>query len=151
MPTVKVKKLHPQAILPRLAIDGAAGYDLATCYTFTLPARSRLIISLGLALAIPPNYSASIRSRSGLMFKQGVFCFHGLIDSSYRGEVKLLLVNSSDEDVTFNEGDRVAQMTVDHVPPTVFTLVEELPDNVQNHTGFGSTGLATLPVEEASQ
>ena len=146
---LKFKAIHPkigrEIPLPQFATPGSAAMDLRACLDgpVTLWAGARAVIPTGLAMALPSaDYVALVFARSGLGIKKGVCLSNGVgvIDSDYRGEIAVGLVNLSDEDYTVQPGDRIAQlMVVPVVQPTV-TLVEELDETDRGSGGLGSTG-----------
>ena len=146
---LKFKAIHPkigrEIPLPQFATPGSAAMDLRACLDgpVTLQAGARAVIPTGLAMALPSaDYVALVFARSGLGIKKGVCLSNsvGVIDSDYRGEIAVGLVNLSDEDYTVQPGDRIAQlMVVPVVQPTV-TLVEELDETGRGSGGLGSTG-----------
>src|SRR5215470_4467051 len=95
MMNLAFKRLRPEAVLPRYMSDGAAGMDLAAAETVTLPPGGRALVATGLAVAVPRGYEGQVRPRSGLAAKHGVTCLNspGTIDSDFRGELKVLLIN----------------------------------------------------------
>ena len=121
---VRVRLLPHAAGLPERASAGSAGYDLraATSGPVRIEPGTRRLIPTGLVLGLPPGHEAQIRPRSGLAYRQGLTVLNapGTIDSDYRGEVKLLLVNLGDEPVTVQRGERLAQMVVAAVPEIAF-------------------------------
>ena len=122
----------------------AAGYDLHASEAITVPARGKALISTGLAFAIPEGNYGRIAPRSGLAVKNFIDVGAGVIDSDYRGQVKVLLFNlSQDKDFQINEGDRIAQMIIEKYTPTELVEVETLSDTVRGAGGFGSTGVST--------
>ncbi|MDI9350160.1 MAG: dUTP diphosphatase [Candidatus Symbiobacter sp.] len=133
--------------LPGYATPGAAGLDLAAAITapVILAPRQRRLIPTGFALALPVGYEAQIRPRSGLAVKHGVTVLNspGTIDSDYRGEIKVLLINLGDQDVTIAPGDRIAQMVIQAVCRVEWQIVTELSESVRGEKGFGSTGIST--------
>ena len=136
--------LHPDAVIPQYAHDGDAGLDLVAVDEQTLaPAGGRSMISTGLAVAIPEGFAGLVLPRSGLAARHGVTCANspGLIDSGYRGEIRVALVNH-DPHATYHvrPGDRVAQLVVVAVPILSPRLVDALPDATRGDGGFGSTG-----------
>ena len=146
---LKFKAIHPkigrEIPLPQFATPGSAAMDLRACLDdpVTLQAGARAVIPTGLAMALPSaDYVALVFARSGLGIKKGVCLSNGVgvIDSDYRGEIAVGLVNLSGEDYTVQPGDRIAQlMVVPVVQPTV-TLVEELDETDRGSGGLGSTG-----------
>ncbi len=145
MLNVKVKKLSDNAVLPEYQTSGAAGMDLCACVpeSVTLAPSERKLIPTGFAMALPEGYAAFIYARSGLASKKGITLPNcvGVIDSDYRGEIKVALVNISDEVFTINTGDRIAQMVISRVERAQLTLADELSDTERAGGGFGSTGV----------
>lgn len=146
-PIVKVKKLHPDARLPLRATPGAAAADLyAVCGPegILLPARGgRAIVPTGIAIELPgPEWVALLFARSGLAVKKGITLSNavGVIDSDYRGEVGVGLVNLSDSDYTVTCGERIAQLAVMPVALASFAEAAVLEDSDRGEGGFGSTG-----------
>lgn len=136
--------LHPDAVIPHYAHDGDAGLDLVAVDEHTLaPAGGRSMVSTGLAVAVPEGFAGLVLPRSGLAARHGVTCANapGLIDSGYRGEIRVALVNH-DPHAPYHvrPGDRVAQLVVIAVPVVSPRLVETLPDAARGAGGFGSTG-----------
>ena len=131
--------------LPSYATAGAAGMDLAAALpeAVTLGAGERMAIPTGFAMALPPGYEAQIRPRSGLALKQGITVANapGTVDSDYRGEVKVLLVNIGAADFVIDHGMRIAQMVI--APVTYAAPIEKdaLDDTARAGGGFGSTGI----------
>jgi dUTP pyrophosphatase len=147
---IKVKKVHPDARMPVYATDGAACFDLyaATVHDDRhggcLYPWSQIVVGTGLAFEIPPGYMLRIAPRSGLAFSYGVEAFQGVIDSDYRGEVKVLLrcLHDGDNGLLFVEpGDRIAQAFVCEVPRLEFEESDELAETARGAGGFGSTGV----------
>ena len=130
--------------LPAYAHPGDAGADLTAAERVTLPAGGgRAMVATGIRIALPDGFAGFVLPRSGLAAKHGVTCLNtpGLIDSGYRGEVKVLLVNTDPTtDYTVEPGDRIAQLVVQPVAQAIFTKVDELDDHVRGEGGFGSTG-----------
>ena len=142
---VKIKKLNPEAILPRRGSAQAAGYDLFACLPegeITLQPGETRRISLGLALALPEGYFGAVFARSGLATRQGLRPANcvGVVDSDYRGENMVPLHNDSAVPQTIRHGDRVAQMVVLPYLAVDFTEAEELDETERGEGGFGSTG-----------
>ena len=142
---IKVKKLSPTAIVPTKSRKSDAGYDLYADENFTLRPEETRLISTGIALAIPDGYAGLIWDRSGLGSK-GIHRHAGVVDSSYRGEVKVALSNSrfgGDLDNTYfiSKGDRIAQILFQKVPHFELVETEELDDTDRGSSGFGSSGI----------
>lgn len=140
---VKLLKLTPNAKVPAFQTPGSAGMDLHSTEEVTIKANGgRLAVGTGLAIQLPVGYEAQIRSRSGLAIKEGIVCVNspGTIDSDYRQEMKVLLINHSNNDYIIQEGDRIAQMVIARYERPVFVEVDSL-DSTERKGGFGSTGL----------
>lgn len=146
---LKIKALSPkigrEIPLPSYATAGAAGMDLRACIDapLTLKPRERVKVPTGFAIALPsPEWVAYLFARSGLGIRSGITIPNcvGVIDSDYRGEIIVALVNQSDADYTVQPGDRVAQMVIMPVTQATITLVEELDETQRGTGGFGSTG-----------
>ena len=140
-----VQQLDPDLPLPRYAHHDDAGADLMCAENLTLEPGERRLVSTGLAVAIPEGWVGLVHPRSGLAVKHGVSVVNapGTVDSGYRGELKVLLLNTDrTESVTFSRGDRIAQLVLQEVAQAEFSPVEELPETVRGAGGFGSSGLA---------
>jgi len=144
---MKCKRLHPSAILPQYATDGAAGMDLHACLPdgpMYLKKGQIILVPTGIAVDLT-GYEGQIRSRSGLAAKHGVLVVNapGTIDSDYRGEIKIILgkISEKEDDEVFviNHGDRIAQMVVAECFRANIREVLELSDTVRGESGFGST------------
>ncbi len=140
-----VKALSPQAVLPQYATPGSAGMDLHACLDgpVTIAPGQRVKIPTGLAIALPgPEYAAFLFPRSGLGVKAGITLPNcvGVVDSDYRGEVVVGLVNLSDAPYTVQPGDRIAQMVLLPVARAEVQVVTELDETARGAGGFGSTG-----------
>lgn len=131
--------------LPAYATPESAGMDLRANITepIVLHPLERRIIPTGLYIALPPGYEAQVRPRSGLAFKHGITVLNspGTIDSDYRGELGVLLVNLSNEDFTVKAGERIAQMVIARHEQGEFVEVEELDDTERGAGGYGHTGV----------
>jgi dUTP pyrophosphatase len=131
-------------ILPSYATESSSGLDLVAFLEepVVLAPFARALIPTGIHIGIPEGFEAEIRPRSGMAHKFGVTVLNtpGTIDSDYRGEVKVLLVNLGDQPFTISNGDRIAQMIFKSVVVINWRLVEELPDTKRGQGGFGSTG-----------
>ena len=144
MEAIRVKKLRPGATLPAYGSLGAAGADLTACLeeSVTIGPGQTAFIPTGIALEVPENYAGLVYARSGMACKQGLAPANkvGVIDSDYRGEIGVGLVNLGSEPYTVQPGDRIAQlMVVPVVQPTV-TVAEDLDETDRGAGGFGSTG-----------
>jgi len=142
--TVKIKKLKECAKLPHYASLEAAGADLRACIEkpIALHPGERMLIPTGFSMELPYGWEAQIRPRSGLAFKHGITVLNapGTIDSDYRGEVKVLLINLGNEPFIIEPGMRIAQMVIAPVQQAKFIEVEELSESHRGEGGFGSTG-----------
>ena len=138
-----VKKLNLSAKLPYRATSGSAGADLCACIdeSVTLLPKARTLVPTGLAIAIPEGYGGFVFPRSSVASKFGVSLSNcvGVIDSDYRGEVKIPVINHSDEPFEIHDGDRIAQLVILAVPDTEY-LEGELDSTQRGAGGFGSTG-----------
>jgi dUTP pyrophosphatase len=140
---VKVRRLHPDAPLPSYALEGDAGADLCTMVDVRLGPGERALLPTGLAIALPAGYAGFVQPRSGLAWRTGLGMVNapGTIDSGYRGEIKVIVVNHDrDKAVELRRGDRIAQLVIQRVEQARFELVELLPDSVRGAAGHGSTG-----------
>ena len=137
---MKIKLLHENAKAPARATEHAAGYDIYCNEHITLKPGARGLISTGFAMSIPHGMVALIWPRSGLAGKHGIDSLAGVIDSDYRGEVRVALINHGDSLVEFKPGDRIAQMLVQPVYQQPVVLVDNLEDTQRGAGGFGSTG-----------
>lgn len=140
---LKVKKLHIDAVMPFYATEGAACFDIHSISHGVLPARCTLVLDTGLSFEVPEGYELMIYSRSGHGFKDDVRLANcvGVIDSDYRGEVKVKLTNDGPHLFTVDKGDRIAQAMLVAVPKVELVEAEELSDTVRGDGGFGSTGV----------
>lgn len=141
---VQVKRL-PNGVgleLPRYATEGAAGMDVVSAETVTLAPGARHPVATGLALAIPQGYEIQVRPRSGLALKHGVTVPNtpGTIDSDYRGELKVIMINHGTEPFPIARGDCVAQLVLAPVTQAAWDEVDELQETARGEGGFGSTG-----------
>lgn len=128
--------------LPALGTPGAAGYDIASAEDGRLGPLERRLFRTGFAIAVPPGFECQIRPRSGLALRHGITLVNtpATIDSDYRGELKIMLVNLGADPFEVTRGMRIAQMVVARVEPVTFRAVEELPGTERGAGGFGSTG-----------
>ena len=137
-------KLADDAVLPVYAHDGDAGADLVAAESVTLsPRGGRALVPTGVAVAIPKGFAGFVQPRSGLALKHGVTCLNtpGLVDSGYRGELKVLLINTDPvEPFEVTQGERIAQLVIQQVEQCMFTEVVELPKSERGESGFGSSG-----------
>ncbi|WP_024789302.1 dUTP diphosphatase [Lebetimonas sp. JH292] len=139
---LKVKKLSNEAIIPEYKSEEAAGFDLHSVEDIIIKPGERRLIKTALAFEIERGYEIQIRPRSGLAFKHGITVLNtpGTIDSDYRGEIKVLLINLGNEDFEIKKGERIAQAVVAPVIQARFIEVGELSETKRGSGGFGSTG-----------
>ena len=150
VPVIPITRLpHAEGLpLPAYETPGAAGMDLRAAVPEDQPIAlrpgSRIMAPTGLAFAVPQGFEAQVRPRSGLAAKAGVTCLNtpGTIDSDYRGEVKVILINLGQEDFTIRRGDRIAQLVIAPVVQAQWAEVESLDETARGAGGFGSTGAA---------
>jgi len=145
MLAVPIVRLDPDLPLPGYAKPGDAGIDLLAREDVMIPrAGGRVLVPTGVAVAIPVGYAGFIQPRSGLALKHGITCLNtpGLIDSGYRGELKVLLVNTDpSRPYTVERGDRIAQLVIQRVEQVEWHEVERLDATERDTFGFGSTGV----------
>lgn len=140
MISVKFKKLDELAIIPKYAHFGDAGMDIFSTEITIIKSHERKLISTKLAMELPYGYLALIMDRSGLAKEAGLTCMAGVIDSTYRGEIKVLLLNTSDVDFHVIYGARIAQLVVFPIPMINIEETHELSETNRGINGFGSTG-----------
>ena len=137
-----IRRLRPDAVLPQRAYSGDAGLDLAACERVELEPGARAVVGTGLAVAIPDGYAGFVQPRSGLAARAGISLVNtpGLVDSGYRGEVRVVLLNTDREHPFVVEpGMRIAQLVVLAVPEVDPIEVDELPETERGVRGFGSS------------
>jgi dUTP pyrophosphatase len=135
--------------LPQYSHQGDAGADLKAVETRVIAPRGRELVATGIHLELPEGYAGLIWPRSGPAVKLGLDCGAGVIDSHYRGEIKVLLFNHSDEEIHIQSGDRIAQLIIQKVETVKFIFSDNLSETARNTAGFGSTG--DLPVANSGQ
>jgi dUTP pyrophosphatase len=139
---IMLKRLDPELPLPRHAHPGDAGVDLHARHELTLDPGARASVPTGIAVAIPEGHVGLVAPRSGLAIRHGIGVVNapGIVDSGYRGEIKVILVNHGSEPVRLERGDRIAQLIVVAVATVEMIEVGELPSSDRGAGGFGSTG-----------
>ena len=138
---IEIKKLADDATIPTKSNVSDAGWDLYSSGMATIVySGERKLISTGISIAIPDGYCGLIWPRSGLSVNSGIDILAGVIDSGYRGEIKVCMLNTSDTLVHIHPGDRVAQLIIQKVEDVSFTEVKNLDDTSRGDGGFGSTG-----------
>ncbi|MFC1645272.1 dUTP diphosphatase [Patescibacteria group bacterium] len=138
---LQIKKLNSEARIPARAINGDAGMDLYSVEDIILKPGDLMPCKIGIAMAIPIGYVGLIWDRSSVAFKGWVKTMGGVIDSSYRGEIAVIMINLSKKDYTISKGDRIAQILIQKVECPMIEEVEELDDTERGDGGFGSTGI----------
>ena len=143
--TLKIKKLDNFISMPEYKTAGASAMDLVAAIEedIIIPAGEIRMIKTGIAIELPHNTEAQVRSRSGLAIKSGIAVVNGIgtIDEDYRGEICVGLINLSKVDFTIHRGDRIAQMAIMEVLKPSVVLADELSDTIRSSGGFGSTGI----------
>ena len=131
-------------LLPKYQTQGSSGCDLRSSINVVIPSGKRSIVPTGLKVEIPVGFEGQVRSRSGLAAKYGITVLNspGTVDCDYRGEVKVILLNTGDEDFIIKKGDRIAQLVFSQVFRAIFKKEEELTSTERAEGGFGSTGRA---------
>ena len=142
---LKIKRLHPDAVIPAYQSEGAAGFDLHAVESVEAPSGKTVMVKTGLSVEVPPGYELQIRPRSGVSLKTGLMVKNspGTIDSDYRGEVCIIIYNNGEwfGGHYINKGDRIAQAVLKRVERAAIQEVEELSTTVRGTGGLGSTGV----------
>ncbi|MGN6379346.1 MAG: dUTP diphosphatase [Gaiellales bacterium] len=143
MTELLVRRLHPDAQLPAGAYPGDAGLDLASVEDAVLEPGERRVVGTGLAVAIPDGHAGFVQPRSGLAARNGIAIVNspGLIDAGYRGELRVVLLNTDRRPFEIRSGDRIAQLVVLRLPDVEVQEVDELPGSERSHRGFGSSAV----------
>lgn len=142
---VSIKRLDKSVELPSYAYSGDAGLDIRANETVDIPPHERVLISTGLAIALPDGYAGFMQPRSGMALKRGLSIANtpGLIDAHYRGELKVIAVNlDPHETIHIERGERIAQLVIQEVPVVQLIEVDELDETDRGTGGFGSSGAA---------
>jgi dUTP pyrophosphatase len=139
--TIKIKKLSKDAIPPKFIREGDAAMDIYSSEDTIIPPNERKIIGTGIAMAVPNGYAGLIWDRGGCAAKYGLKIMGGVLDSNYRGEIKIILHNLSKEDFRVEKGMRIAQMLIQKIEQKNIELVEELDDTNRGEGRFNSSGL----------
>jgi dUTP pyrophosphatase len=139
---IRVKRLNPEAKIPKAAKQGDVAFDLYSVIDYELKSGERYAVPTGIALEIPVGYEGQVRPRSGLALKEGISVLNtpGTIDSGYRGEVKTIMINHGDAPFKITKGMRISQLAIRTVPDIEFIEVDELTETERGEGGFGSTG-----------
>lgn len=140
---VKIKKVRPHADIPQYATDGAAGFDLVAAEDVVISPDETKIVPTGIAVELPPGYEMQIRPRSGVSLKTKLRVANapGTVDSDYRGEIGIIVDNTSDSETkVVKRGTRIAQGVIQRVERAEFVVCDELTETARGDGGFGSTG-----------
>lgn len=137
---INVQLLHPNAKVPTKANINDAGWDLYSTVQTVIPPKQRKTVNTGIAIQMPEHFAGLIWPRSGLSVKQGIDVLAGVVDSGYRGEIMVCLYNTSDEIVSIQTGDRIAQIIFQEVPRVTMEVHETLGSSQRGDNGFGSSG-----------
>ena len=143
---MKVKIVSKSGRIPKYGTEQSAGFDLPAYLPFgsiVLEKGKRMLVPTGIFIELPCGYEAQVRARSGLAIKNGIGLVNGIgtVDADYRGELKVPMINWSDEDFTINDGDRIAQVVISKHERAEFELCEELGETERGSGGFGHTGV----------
>ncbi|PHX75384.1 MAG: dUTP diphosphatase [Actinobacteria bacterium] len=144
MVEILITRSDPSLSLPSYAKPGDAGADLCSSEDLVIAPGERALVSTGLSIALPDGFAAFVHPRSGLAIKSGIGIVNapGTIDSGYRGEIKVIVINHDrTEDFLIKRGDRIAQLVIQRVENAQFVEVEVLPESARGAGGFGSTGV----------
>ena len=133
-------KTSPEAKEPSQANFSDAGYDLFSTEELNLKPFERSVVKTGIKLALPEGHYGRVAPRSGLAIKKGIDVLAGVIDSGYRGEIGVVLINLSSSDQTLNKGDKIAQLIIEKCYAVSFSEVSSLSDSARGEGGFGSSG-----------
>ena len=136
---IKIKKLNPNAIIPKYSHVGDAGMDLFSVEDFILKPKHRVLIKTGLSIELPKGYVALVWDKSGIALK-GIKTMGGVIEHTYRGEYKIILVNLSSENYEIKKGQKIAQLLIQKIETAEVEEVNELSETIRGTGGFGSTG-----------
>jgi|TARA_Y100000034_G_scaffold46233_1_gene56891 dUTP pyrophosphatase len=142
MVKIKIKKIHPDAIIPKYAHKGDSGMDVYSVEEFELKTLERKLVKTGLSFEIPVGYEIQTRPKSGLAIKYGITIVNapGTIDSCYRGELGIILMNTDKENYSVKKGEKIAQIVLQKVEEIEFIKTENLNSTSRGENGFGSTG-----------
>ncbi len=143
---MKIKIVSKSGRIPKYGTEQSAGFDLPAYLPFgsiVLEKGKRMLVPTGIFIELPCGYEAQVRARSGLAIKNGIGLVNGIgtVDADYRGELKVPMINWSDEDFTINDGDRIAQVVIAKHERAEFELCEELGETERGSGGFGHTGV----------
>lgn len=139
---IKIKKIHPNAQIPKYAHEGDAGMDLISVENVVIEPKHRIAVRTGLQVELPKGYEMQIRPRSGLALTKGITVLNspGTIDSEYRGEIRVILINLGSDGYYVEKGDKIAQAVINKFEKLKIEEFKELSVTKRNEKGFGSTG-----------
>lgn len=140
---IKVKKINPEAVLPNYAHKGDSGMDVYSCEDVIIPSGETRLISTGLAFEVPEGYEIQVRSKSGLSLNYGIIVLNspGTLDSGYRGELKIILFNTSKKEYNVKKKQKICQIVLAKYEKAEIEEADELSETARGDGGFGSTGL----------
>jgi dUTP pyrophosphatase len=141
---IKIKKLHSDAIIPHYAHDGDSGMDVYSTEDIVIMHYKRILVPTGISFEIPKGFEIQVRPKSGLALNHGLTLLNtpGTLDSGYRGELKILIFNTSDQPYEVKKGEKIAQIILARYEQAEIQEVNDLGDSSRGEGGFGSTGLA---------
>lgn len=137
---ISVKRLHKDAVIPKHAKKGDAAIDLSACEERILKPMAKEVIKTGISMAIPEGYAGFVWDRSGMAAKHSIHSMAGVVDSGYRGEIMVVMINLGTEDFKVEKSMRIAQMVIQPVSTAVMEEVDELDPTERGSGAFGSTG-----------
>ena len=137
---IKIKKINPDGKVPTRAKSSDAGYDLYSTVDMPITPTARQLVPPGIAIEIPEGYYGRIAPRSGLAVRAGIDILAGVVDSGYRNEIKVVMINLGEGLVSVNKGDRIAQLIIEKCYDVEWEEVNELSDSDRGEGGFGSSG-----------
>ena len=142
---INMKIVSKSGRVPAYATEGSAGFDISAYLPepMTLKAGERALVPTGLFFEVPEGYEAQVRARSGLAIKHGIGLVNGIgtVDSDYRGEIRVPMINWSDEDFVINDGDRIAQVVITSYEKVDIEIADNISDTERGSGGFGHTGI----------
>ncbi|HDH03906.1 MAG TPA: dUTP diphosphatase [Candidatus Campbellbacteria bacterium] len=138
---IKVKKISEEAVAPSSHHKGDAGLDLYSAEEIILKPGERVKVGTGIAMEIPDGYAGLIWDKSGVVANYGIKTMAGVVDSCYRGEISVVLINLSDKDFKIEKKQKIAQMLIQKIENPEIEIVESLRDSERDESGFGSTGV----------
>ncbi len=138
---VKIKKLNSNAVIPKYAHSGDAGMDLYSIENIILKPKHRIGVKTGISIELPRDYVGLIWDKSGISLKSGIKTMAGVIDSGYRGEIKIVLINLSSKNYKIEKGQKIAQLLIQKIETPEIEIVDDLSKTSRGEKGFGSTGI----------